>query len=78
MPLKLSSQTIQAIRSTRPLPQTTIKLLEQDEPHAVAKLLCCDLVEFYLLCEKLRINSSTFGKYLFAVRYQNINSPLFN
>jgi len=51
-PLTLSTQTIQAIRSTKPLPQITIKLLEQDEPHAVAKLLCCDLIEFYLLCEK--------------------------
>lgn len=46
MPLMLSKQTIQAIRSTKPEPQITIKLLEQDEPQAFAKLLCCYLVEF--------------------------------
>jgi len=78
MPLNLSTKTIQTIRSTRPLPQITIQLLEQDEPHAVAKLLCCDLIEFYLLCEKLRISASTLGRHLFAVRYKNLNSSLFN
>ncbi len=78
MPLMLSTQTINTIRSTRPLPQIAIKLLEQDEPHAVAKLLCCDLVEFYLFCEKLRISASTFGRHLFAIRYKNLNSSLFN
>jgi len=78
MPLILSTQTIQAIRSTKPEPQITIKLLEQDEPHAVTKLLCSDLVEFYLLCNKLGISASTFGRHLFTVRYQSLDSPLFN
>ena len=75
MPLNLSKQ---AIRSTKPLPQIIIKLLQQDEPHAVSKLLNCDIVELYLLCEKLDVDAGALGQHLFSLHQQHLDRPLFD